>query len=128
MITTVDVIKITDATLISIEGMRNSYLRYEMATIVPRLEEGGTLAEALDKVAVIPPLMSSMIAIGEASGTLETLLDKVAQLYDNETELIMKKLPTLLEPMILGFLFVLVFLLALAVYLPMWKMASLIRR
>jgi type II secretory pathway component PulF len=121
-------IKITDATQISIEGMRNSFLRREMLTIIPTLEGGGTLASALANVPVVPALMSSMIAIGEESGTLEELLDKVSQLYDNETELMLKKLPTLLEPIILGFLFVLVFCLALAVYLPMWRMASLVRK
>ena len=121
-------VKITNSTQIAIDGMRNSYLRSQMGVIIPTLEEGGSLADALARVPVIPPLMSSMIAIGEESGTLEHLLDRVSSLYDNETEMMLKKLPTLLEPIILSGLFVLVLLLALAVYLPMWKMAQLIKR
>lgn len=121
-------IKITDAATIAINSMKNTFLKQQLLTIIPIVEAGGTLAEALGKIPAVPPLMSSMIAIGEDSGTLETLLDRVAALYDHETELMMKKLPTLLEPIVLSFLFVLVFFLALAVYLPMWKMASLIRR
>jgi len=120
-------IKITDAVYIAINSMKNTFLKKELTQIIPTIEQGGTLADGLGKVKCVPALMSSMIAIGEETGTIETLLDRVSQLYDHETDLMLKKLPTLLEPIVLGFLFCLVFMLALAVYLPMWKMASLLR-
>ena len=121
-------IKITDATTIAINSMSNTYMRGQFATIIPAIEQGGTLAEALNKVPVVPALMASMVAIGEETGTLENLLERVSVLYDHESELMLKKLPTLLEPVVLSILFVMVGMLALAVYLPMWKMASLLRR
>lgn len=121
-------IKITDAAGIAINSMKNTYMKDQLSVVIPVVEAGGTLADALAKVPTIPALMSSMVAIGEETGTLEALLDRVSALYDHETDLMMKKLPTLLEPIVLAFLFCLVLMLALAVYLPMWKMASLIRR
>jgi MSHA biogenesis protein MshG len=121
-------IRITDATTISIKAMRNTFLRQELGIILPTIEQGGSLQSAIAKVSVIPPLMSSMMAMGEESGTLDTLLDRIAKLYEEETEQLLKKLPTFLEPIILSILFCMVLFLALAVYLPMWKMASLIKK
>lgn len=120
-------IKVTDATEISIRGMRNSYLRHKMSDIVPFLEQGGTVSGAMERVDVIPPLMSSMVAVGEESGALETLLERVAYLYENETEMMLKRLPTLLEPIILSILFALTLGLAIAIYLPMWRLSSLVK-
>jgi len=120
-------IKITDSASISIDSLKNTFMRKQLTSLIPVIEQGGTLADGLAKVTCVPPLMSSMIAIGEETGTLETLLDRVSALYDHETDLMLKKLPTLIEPIVLGFLFCLVFMLALAVYLPMWKMATLLR-
>ncbi len=120
-------IRVTDATEISIRGMRNSYLRHKMDAIVPFLEQGGTVSGAMDRVDVIPPLMSSMVAVGEESGALDTLLERIAFLYENETEMMLKRLPTVLEPIILSILFALTLGLAVAIYLPMWRLSSLVR-
>jgi type II secretory pathway component PulF len=120
-------IKVTEATEISIRGMRNAYLRFRMSTIVPYLEQGGTVSGALDRVDVIPPLMSSMVAVGEESGNLDALLERVAFLYENDTEMMLKRLPTMLEPIILAVLFALTLGLAVAIYMPMWKLSSIVR-
>lgn len=120
-------IRVTEATEISVRGMRNTYFRKRLSVIVPHLEEGGTVSGALEKVDVVPPLMSSMVSVGEEAGTLDSLLDKVAVLYESDTEMMLKRLPTLLEPIILATLFLLVLGLAIAIYLPMWKLSSLVR-
>ncbi len=120
-------IRVTDATEISIRGMRNSYFRFRMAAIVPFIEAGGSVSAAMEKVEVVPPLMSSMVAVGEEAGTLDTLLDRIAFLYENDTEMMLKRLPTMLEPIILSVLFALTLGLAVAIYLPMWKLSSLVR-
>ncbi len=121
-------IRITDGANIAIRAMKNTFMREQLAKVVETIEMGGTLEEALEKIPVVPPLMASMVAVGEETGTLEKLLDRVATLYDHETDMALKKLPTVLEPLVLAGLFILVFFLALAVYLPMWKMATLLRR
>jgi len=119
-------IKITEATEIAIKSLRNRFLQSRLEAVGPALESGGTLAGALEKASVTPPLMISMIRLGEEAGKLDELLERVAALYENETDMMLKKIPTLLEPVILGVLFVLVLLLALAVYLPLWRMSALI--
>jgi type II secretory pathway component PulF len=120
-------IRVTDATEIAIRGMRNSYFRHRMSAIVPHLEQGGTVSGAMEKVDVVPPLMSSMVAVGEEAGALDSLLDRIAFLYENDTEMMLKRLPTMLEPIILSILFALTLGLAVAIYLPMWKLSSLVR-
>lgn len=121
-------IKVTDATTTAVNALSNVFLREELRKIIPAIEQGGTLTQALTSIKGVPALMTSMIAVGEQSGTLDKLLDRVAKLYEDEAEALMKKLPTFLEPIILSILFVLVLFLALAVYLPMWKMASVIKK
>lgn len=120
-------IRVTVACDIAIRGMRNSYMRHKMVTIIPYLEQGGTLSAALEKVDVIPLLMTSMVSVGEESGNLDSLLERVAFLYEQDTDMILKRLPTMLEPVILGILFFLVLGLAIAVYMPMWKLSSLVK-
>jgi MSHA biogenesis protein MshG len=121
-------IKVTDSAATSISALSNSYLKNELKAIIPTVEQGGTLTKAIGAIRVVPPLMTSMIMVGEQSGSLDILLERVAKLYDEESEALLKKLPTFLEPIILSFLFVMVLFLALAVYLPMWKMASIIKK
>jgi type II secretory pathway component PulF len=121
-------VRITDAAQIAVDGMQNTYLRTQLGSIVPQLELGASLSGSLESVKVLPPLLSSMIRIGEEAGTLEGLLDRVAIMYEGESEVMLKRLPTMLEPVILAGLFVLVLGLALAVYLPMWKMASILKK
>lgn len=119
-------VRVTEAVEVAIESMSNAYLKKEMRVIIPTLERGGTFVEAMEILPFIPKLLVSMLGIGEQAGALENLLEKIAALYDNETEMTLKKLPTLLEPLILSFLFGLVLLVALAVYLPMWRMSSVV--
>lgn len=117
-------IPIQEATQTSVNGIKNLALRRDFGKIVPTIEEGGSVSQALGHIKSVPPLMSSIIQLGEESGKLDELLERLAFLYDNETKLVLQRLPTLLEPIILSILFVVVLLLALAVYLPMWKMSG----
>jgi MSHA biogenesis protein MshG len=68
-----------------------------------------------------------MISVGESSGTLDEMLTRVTDYYDVEVDNALKKLPTYIEPLLTLFLGGIVLLLALAVFLPWWNMASLFR-
>ena len=115
---------VKQTTEISVEGINNAYIRHEFGNIVPTIERGGTLSDALDGLPLIPPLLCAMLKVGEESGSIDELLARLARLYEAETDIALKKLPTLLEPVILSSLFAIVLFLAIAVYLPMWRMAS----
>jgi type IV secretory pathway component VirB8 len=69
-----------------------------------------------------------MVAISEETGTLDEMLDKVAQYYDNEVDTSIRNLTTLLEPILLSFIFGIVLFLALAIFLPMWDLVKLVRK
>ena len=73
---------------------------------------------------LFPPMVVQMVKIGEQSGTLETMLDKIATLYEEKTELSIDGLSTLLEPMIMVLLGLIVGGLVIALYLPIFNMGA----
>ncbi len=85
------------------------------------VENGRTIHEALDDGKVFPPMVISMIAIGEEAGSLPTMLDKVAEFYEEDVEAIAKNLGSVLEPIMLVALGSVVGGLIIALYLPVFQ-------
>jgi type IV pilus assembly protein PilC len=85
-----------------------------------RIEEGKTIASTLEESEVFPPMVTHMIAVGEESGTLPSLLDKLAEFYEEEVDVTTKSLQSLIQPVLLIFIGVLVGGMLLALYLPMF--------
>ena len=86
------------------------------------LERGRTVAEGMGEVKLFPPMLREMIGVGESSGTLVDTLDVVAQYFNSEVETLTNRLLAVLEPVITIGLAVIVMVLLLAVYLPMFSM------
>ena len=72
--------------------------------------------------------MSHMVAIGEKTGELDLTLQKVAEHYDMETSYAIRNLSSALEPTLILVIGAILILLALAIFLPLWNMAQIIRR
>jgi type IV pilus assembly protein PilC len=87
--------------------------------------EGKTLAEPLSKAKVFPPMVTQMIAVGEATGALDNMLNKIADFYDDEVDTAVAALTSLLEPMLMVFLGVTVGFVIVAMYMPIFQMGSL---
>ena len=85
------------------------------------VENGRTIHEALDEAKVFPPMVISMIAIGEEAGSLPTMLDKVAEFYEEDVDAIAKNLGSVLEPIMLVLLGSVVGFLIVALYLPVFQ-------
>ncbi len=85
------------------------------------VENGRTIHEALDEPKIFPPMVISMIAIGEEAGSLPTMLDKVAEFYEEDVEAIAKNLGSVLEPIMLVGLGSVVGFLIIALYLPVFQ-------
>ncbi len=85
------------------------------------VENGRTIHEALDESKVFPPMVISMIAIGEEAGSLPTMLDKVAEFYEEDVDAIAKNLGSVLEPIMLVLLGSVVGFLIVALYLPVFQ-------
>jgi type IV pilus assembly protein PilC len=90
------------------------------------IKGGENIADPLSKTAVFPPMVTQMIAIGEASGGLDEMLSKVADFYDDEVDQAVENLTSALEPVIMVFLGGIVGFLVISMYLPIFKLAGTI--
>jgi type IV pilus assembly protein PilC len=88
--------------------------------------EGKTLAEPIGKTGVFPPMVVQMISVGEATGALDAMLSKIADFYDEEVDTAVAMLTSLLEPALMVFLGTVIGFIVIAMYLPIFKMASAI--
>lgn len=90
------------------------------------ISEGKTIAEPLMETDIFPPMVVQMIAVGEATGALDTMLAKIADFYDDEVDAAVDALPSLLEPFMMVFLGGVVGGMIIAMYLPIFQMASVV--
>lgn len=88
------------------------------------ISEGKTIAEPLEKSGVFPSMVCQMIAVGEQSGAIDTMLNKIADFYDDEVDDAVGNLTAMMEPMLMAFLGVTVGGLVVAMYLPIFKLAG----
>ena len=88
------------------------------------ISEGRTIAEPLAETNIFPPMVVQMIAVGEATGALDTMLNKIADFYDDEVDSAVDNMTALLEPIMMVFLGGIVGGMVVAMYLPIFKMAS----
>jgi type IV pilus assembly protein PilC len=91
------------------------------------VSEGKTLAEPLNKSKVFPPMVTQMIAVGEATGALDNMLNKIADFYDDEVDTAVGTLTSLLEPVLMVFLGTTVGFVIVAMYMPIFQMGSTIK-
>jgi len=90
------------------------------------LAAGRTLTEPLRGRVGLPAMVVQMVNVGEQTGSMEEMLTKVADFYDDEVDATVASLTTLLEPVIIVFLGVIIGGLVIAMYLPIFKMGSVI--
>ncbi|HYL81172.1 MAG TPA: type II secretion system F family protein, partial [Candidatus Acidoferrum sp.] len=90
------------------------------------ISEGKTIAEPLKESGVFPPMVVQMIAVGEQTGALDAMLSKIADFYDEEVDNAVANLTALLEPMLMVFLGVVIGGVVIAMYLPIFKLVSVV--
>ncbi|MEK7370390.1 MAG: type II secretion system F family protein [candidate division NC10 bacterium] len=88
---------------------------------------GKTLAEPLKSSGVFPPMVTQMIAVGEQTGALDAMLNKIADFYDDEVDTAVGALTALLEPLMIVILGVIIGGLVVAMYLPIFRLVTLIK-
>ena len=93
-----------------IEGMRDG------------VERGETILRTSMAAGVFTPIVLQMIAVGEESGSLDDLMDEIAQMYEREVDYELKTLSSQIEPILITFLGVMVLVLALGIFLPIWDL------
>lgn len=88
------------------------------------ISEGKTMAEPLAACGVFPPMVVQMIAVGEATGAMDTMLNKIADFYDDEVDDAVAAMTSMMEPLLMVFLGTTVGGLVVAMYLPIFKLAG----
>src|SRR5207244_5966299 len=88
------------------------------------IERGETIAAPLKETAVFPPMVTQMIGVGEATGALDAMLAKIADFYEEEVDVAVAGLLTLLEPIMIAILGVVVGGIVIAMYLPIFDLIS----
>lgn len=104
----------------------NSVVEKAIRTARSSISEGRPIAEPLAETGVFPPMVTQMIAVGEATGALDTMLGKIADFYDDEVDAAVDALTSLLEPMLILFLGITIGGLLVAMYLPIFQLADVV--
>ena len=90
------------------------------------ISEGRPVAEPLAETNVFPPMVTQMIAVGEATGALDNMLGKIADFYDDEVDTAVGSLTSMLEPLLILFLGLTVGFLLVAMYMPIFQLADVV--
>lgn len=105
----------------------NTVIEYAMEEVKENIKSGDSIARPLERVSVFPPMVTQMIAIGEETGALDTMLHKIADFYEDEVDAAVKSLTSILEPIMMIFIGGLVGLIVVSMYLPIFNLFQLVQ-
>jgi type IV pilus assembly protein PilC len=106
---------------ISLQGVGNSHIRRRLQPTLQDVREGKAFHASLEASAVFDPLEVDMIKVGEATGQLDQMLTSVSEFLDDQVETRMQRLLSLIEPLMLVFMGLLIGILLVAIYLPLFN-------
>jgi len=96
----------------------------KMENVLDNIKKGSPMSFELKKLKIFPPMMISMIKIGEESGAIDTMLSKTSEIFEEELEEAIKKMTSLMEPVIIILIGGIVAVVLLSIYLPMFEMST----
>jgi len=102
----------------------NKVIENAVQSVREAISEGRTIAEPLSEAKVFPEMVCQMISVGEATGALDVMLGKVADFYEDEVDQAVENLTSMMEPLIIVFLGTIIGGLVIAMYMPIFSMAS----
>ena len=117
-------VPILDGLEIVARASGNRVVEKAIDTTREKISEGRTMAEPLAETNVFPPMVVQMIGVGEATGAMDTMLNKIADFYEEEVDAAVEALTSLLEPMMMVFIGGIVGGLLVAMYLPIFTVAD----
>jgi len=115
-------VPILDGLQITARTAGNSIIEDAIMATRKSVEEGKTISEPLGDTDVFPPMVVQMIAVGEQTGALDTMLSKIADFYEDEVDVAVAGLMKLLEPVLIAFLGVAIGGIVIAMYMPMFAL------
>ncbi|BCA54073.1 General secretion pathway protein F [Nitrospira sp. KM1] len=115
---------LVEALHITRSAISNRYIATTMTDAVEEIREGATLAAALSRPDVFPKLAMEMLSVGEETGSLEAMLQEVAEFYEGDLDLRLVQLTTWIEPVLLLIMGIMVGAIVIAMYLPVFQLAG----
>lgn len=119
-------VPILDSLAIVAKTAGNVILEEIIMEVRQSVSEGQGIAEPLSETDIFPPMVVQMISVGEATGALDSMLEKIADFYDDEVDAAVAALTSMMEPMLMVFLGTTIGGLVISMYLPIFKMAGLV--
>ncbi len=117
-------VPILQALVVVANAAGNSYIAKFVNDMRGQIERGETLTRAAGNSGMFTPLVLQMLAVGEETGALDQLMDQVADFYEEEVDYDLKQLSDAIEPILIVVMGIMVLIVALGVFLPMWDLAS----
>ncbi len=119
-------VPILDALAITARTAGNKVVERAVLATRVSISEGRTISEPLAQSKVFPPMVCQMISVGEATGALDSMLQKIADFYEDEVDNAVANLTALMEPLVILFLGVVIGGLVISMYLPIFKLGSVV--
>ncbi len=105
----------------------NTQVEYAVEKTARSIEKGDNLALALGQHSIFPPMLIRMVAAGEQTGKVDTMLEKISDFYDEEIEATLSALTSLIEPLLIVFLGVVVGTIVVCMFLPIFKLNQIVQ-
>ena len=119
-------VPILDSLQVVAKTSGNKVIERAVIRVAESIAEGRPIAEPLDESGVFPNMVVQMINVGESVGALDTMLEKIADFYDEEVDQAVENLTAMIEPFMMVFLGGMIGGLVVAMYLPIFKIASVV--
>jgi len=119
-------IPLVNALEISVRSMSNQHLSQELDRVRLRVQEGQGFAAALRERSVFPDVAVKMVEVGESTGALQDMLNSLSDFYDEEIETEVGRFITLVEPVVLVIMGVVIAVVVLALYMPLFELSSVV--
>ena len=117
-------VPIVQALTVVSQTVDNAYLCARVEQMRDGVERGDSILRTSVAAGVFTPVVLQMIAVGEESGSLDDLMDEIAQMYEREVDYELKTLSAQIEPILITFLGAMVLVLALGIFLPVWDLGK----
>jgi MSHA biogenesis protein MshG len=117
-------VPIVQALSVVAQTVDNAYLTARVEQMRDGVERGESILRTATATNVFTPIVLQMIAVGEESGSLDELMDEIAQMYEREVDYELKTLSSQIEPILIVFLGIMVLVLALGIFLPIWDLGK----
>ena len=106
--------------------VNNKVVEEKLISGIEDIRRGVPLSRMIRDIEIFPPMVDSMVKIGEESGALDDILLKTADFYDEEVDVALTKLTSMLEPLMIVFMALIIGFIVIAMYLPMFEVVNTI--